>query len=106
MRAHPMAPKMASQLTDGAEPEILLKCTKSKKTDVVPRINDATTIRCAVRVFIIWLTSQMSHGRDWRDSWLCRRRDSPGRWLWRLVRPFHFSRSVWSNTATKSGACE
>mgnify|MGYP001614520860 CR=1 FL=1 len=30
-------------------------------------------------------TSKMSHGRDWRDSWLCRRRDSPGRWLWRLV---------------------
>src|SRR4051812_11750562 len=30
-------------------------------------------------------TSQMSHGRDWRDSWLCTRRDNPGRWLWRLV---------------------
>ena len=30
----------------------------------------------------------MIHWRDWRDSWLCRRRDSPGRWLWRLVRPF------------------
>ena len=34
---------------------------------------------------VFWLTSKMSHGRDWRDSWLCRRRDSPGRWLWRLV---------------------
>src|SRR5215211_1433876 len=30
-------------------------------------------------------TSKMSHDWDWRDSWLCTRRDSPGRWLWRLV---------------------
>jgi hypothetical protein len=34
-------------------------------------------------------TLQMSHGRDWRDSWLCTRRDSPGCWLWRLVGLFH-----------------
>ena len=27
------------------------------------------------------LTSKMSHGRDWRGSWLCTRRDNPGRWL-------------------------
>src|SRR5687768_13476766 len=35
--------------------------------------------------FILCLTSKMSHDWDWRDSRLCTRRDSPGRWLWRLV---------------------
>ena len=33
------------------------------------------------------LTLKMSHEWGWRDSWLCTRRDSPARWLWRLVRP-------------------
>src|SRR3954467_11318582 len=36
----------------------------------------------------------MSHGRDWRDSWLCTRRDNPGRWLWRLVRLFRCATSL------------
>jgi len=38
---------------------------------------------------LICPTSKMSHGRERRDSWLCTRRDGPGRWLWRLVRQLH-----------------
>src|SRR4051794_41121629 len=61
------------------------KCARGRETDS-KRINFHSDGGVFCR------TSEMSHGRDWRDSWLCTRRDSPGRWLWRLVRLFGLDR--------------